>query len=87
MLFYVVCYDKMYVLKGQTQCTDSDMARLEGLFKIAGIKYDIHFSRLYNRDVIRVLEQDMPKLTHSQQQPKTIEPNILYGLKNNTVDK
>ena len=63
------------------------MARLEGLFKIAGIKYDIHFSRLYNRNVIRVLEQDMPKLTHSQQQPKTIEPNVLYGLKNNTVDK
>ena len=67
--------------------TGSDMARLEGLFKIAAIKYDIHFSRLYNRNVIRVLEQDMPKLTHSQQQPKTIEPNVLYGLKNNTVDK
>jgi hypothetical protein len=35
-------------------------AYLENLFKAAGIKYDIHFSRLMGRSVIRVLNQDMP---------------------------
>ena len=75
--------DKSYYFRPHT---DSDMARLEALFKIAGIKYDLHFSHLYGRNVIRVLEQDMPSLMHSQQPPKTIQPNVFYGLKNKQTD-
>ena len=66
--------------------TDSDMAILEMLFKIAGIKYDLHFSRLYDRNVIRVLEQELPSMMRLQQPPKTIHPNVLYGMQNKQAD-
>lgn len=44
---------------------------LERLFQAAGIRYDMHFSNLMSRHVIRVLKRDMPYQELLQQNPQT----------------
>lgn len=55
-------------------------AQLENLFKSAGIPYDIHFSRLMGRNVIRVLARDMN--SWRAQTRDTLNPVMTHVLNN-----
>lgn len=61
---------------------DADGARLVELFRTSGIKYDIHFSRLMGRKVIRVLDRDMP-----QQNTNENQQNVMRMAQNKNADR
>lgn len=50
-----------------------DVTQLETLFKQAGIKYEVHFSKLFGRNIIRVLDDDMQQQISSTGQQKTMQ--------------
>jgi hypothetical protein len=73
---------------------NTDITKLGNLFKSAGIKYDIHFSQYYGRNVIRVMDCDISKYLHlftqqntaKQQFGTTIPPHVWHAMQNKRTD-